>query len=154
MPRLPLPAFLTLATIAGLVAVACVPAVMPPPTAPGPPADAGCTILRVVDGDTVDMACPTTGRFRARLTGYDTPESFEPRCIAEARAARGASERLRGLVAASRRVDARLGGWDRYDRRLVRLRLDGRDVGATLIAEGLAVPYRGGARIDWCARLG
>jgi len=34
------------------------------------------------------------------------------------------------------------------------LRLDGRDVGATLIAEGLAVPYRGGARIDWCARLG
>ena len=34
------------------------------------------------------------------------------------------------------------------------VRLDGRDVGATLISEGLAVPYRGGPRIGWCQRLG
>jgi micrococcal nuclease len=35
----------------------------------------------------------------------------------------------------------------------VQLSLDGRDVGRVLIAEGLAVPYSGGRRIDWCARL-
>jgi endonuclease YncB( thermonuclease family) len=110
--------------------------------------------VNVVDGDTVDMTCPGEGRFRARLTGYDTPESFEPRCAAEAQVARAATTRLRGLVREAGSVDAQLGGRDRYDRRLVRLSLDGRDVGATLIAEGLALPYNGGPRPDWCARLG
>jgi endonuclease YncB( thermonuclease family) len=112
-----------------------------------------CRVLSVVDGDTVDMACTGTGRFRARLTGFDTPEAYEPGCAAEARVARQATERLRALVARAQTVDARLGGTDRFGRRLVRLSLDGRDVGATLVAEGLAVPYRGGRRIDWCARL-
>jgi endonuclease YncB( thermonuclease family) len=150
----PGPSFLLFAAVMALVAVVGVPGTPGPPDVPARPAGGSCTVLRVVDGDTVEMACPAAGRFRARLTGYDTPESFAPRCPAEARAARRATERLRGLVAASRGLEARLGGWDRYDRRLVRLRLDGRDVGATLIAEGLAVPYRGGARPDWCARLG
>mgnify|MGYP006274733513 FL=1 len=154
MRRLPLPAFPTLAMAAALVAVVGVPGAPAPREAPARPAGGSCSVLRVVDGDTVEMACPAAGRFRARLTGYDTPESFAPRCPAEARAARRATERLRGLVAASRSLEARLGDRDRYNRRLVRLHLDGRDVGATLIAEGLAVPYRGGARPDWCARLG
>jgi endonuclease YncB( thermonuclease family) len=150
MRRLPFPSLLTLLAIGGLVAVSCVPTPPPVPVASTAPA---CSVTRVVDGDTVDMTCPGTGRFRARLTGYDTPESFEPRCAAEAQVARAATARLRALVRAADSVDARLGGWDRYDRRLVRLSLDGRDVGATLIAEGLAVRYTGGPRIDWCARL-
>ena len=56
-------------------------------------------------------------------------------------------------MANARTVEPRIGEMDRYGRRLVRLSLDGRDVGAVLISEGLAVPYRGGRRIDWCARL-
>jgi endonuclease YncB( thermonuclease family) len=151
MRRLPLPSLLTLLAVGGLIAVSCVPAQSPVPVASSAPA---CSVTRVVDGDTVDMTCPGEGRFRARLTGYDTPESFEPRCAAEAQVARAATARLRALVRTAGSVDARLGGWDRYDRRLVRLRLDGRDVGATLIAEGLALPYSGGRRPDWCARLG
>jgi len=150
MRRLPLPSLLTLLAVGGLIAVACVPAPAPVPVASTAPA---CSVTRVIDGDTVDMTCPGAGRFRARLTGYDTPETFEPRCAAEAELARAATTRLRGMVRAAGRVDARLGGLDRYDRRLVRLSLDGRDVGATLIAEGLAVRYTGGPRIDWCARL-
>ena len=51
-------------------------------------------------------------------------------------------------------TQADLDGEDRYGRRLVRLGIDGRDVGDGLIAEGLAVPYTGGRRIDWCDRLG
>ncbi|AHM05681.1 thermonuclease [Roseibacterium elongatum DSM 19469] len=108
----------------------------------------------MVDGDTVDMVCPDEGRFRARLTGYDTPESFAPRCAEEAQRAHQATARLRALVRSAVRVEARLGGVDRYNRRLVHLRLDGVDVGATLISEGLAVRYAGGRRIDWCARMG
>ncbi len=151
MRRLPLPSILTLFAIASLVAVSCVPAPSPVPVASTAPS---CRVVNVVDGDTVDMTCPGEGRFRARLTGYDTPESFEPRCAAEAQVARAATVRLRSLVRAAGDVEAQLGGRDRYDRRLVRLALDGRDVGATLISEGLAVPYRGGPRPDWCARLG
>lgn len=117
------------------------------------PGVGACRVTSVVDGDTVDMACTATGPFRARLTGFDTPESFQPGCAAEARVARQATQRLRALVAQARSVDATLGGTDRFGRRLVRLSLDGRDVGVVLIAEGLAVPYRGGRRIDWCARL-
>ncbi len=112
-----------------------------------------CRIVSVVDGDTVDMTCAGMGAFRARLLGYDTPESFEPGCTAEARAARAATARLRALVSSARAVDPRFGGVDRFGRQLVRLSLDGRDVGSVLIAEGLAVPYGGGRRINWCARL-
>lgn len=112
-----------------------------------------CVVVRVVDGDTVDLDCLGEGRFRARLMGYDTPETHNPRCSAEAVHGRAATLRLRTMVANARRIDATLGRWDRYERRLVQLSVDGRDVGQRLIAEGLALPYDGGRRPDWCARL-
>ncbi|MBF9060808.1 hypothetical protein HKCCSP123_16625, partial [Rhodobacterales bacterium HKCCSP123] len=86
MRRLSLSHLLTLGALGGLLAVSCVPA--PPPPPPVASAAPACRVVNVVDGDTVDMTCPGEGRFRARLTGYDTPESFEPRCAAEAQAAR------------------------------------------------------------------
>jgi len=138
---------------AGLIA-ACQTPQMSAPKASGAAVSApACRVTSVVDGDTVDMNCAGYGAFRARLTGFDTPESFEPGCAAEARVARQVTARLRTLVANARTVEPRIGEMDRYGRRLVRLSLDGRDVGAVLISEGLAVPYRGGRRIDWCARL-
>ncbi|PWK60495.1 thermonuclease family protein [Roseicyclus mahoneyensis] len=112
-----------------------------------------CVVVRVVDGDTVDMDCLGEGRFRARLTGYDTPETHRPGCANEALLGQAATRRLRALVADARQIEARLGRWDRCERRLVQLSIDGRDVGARLIAEGLALPYDGGRRPDWCARL-
>lgn len=142
------------AVIGGALAilmVSCQPAQI---GAPGRSSDTSdCRVVSVVDGDTVDMTCAGTGPFRARLTGYDTPESHEPGCAAEARAARQATARLRTLLADARSLAPRIGGVDRYGRRLVRLSVGGQDVGRLLIAEGLAVPYRGGPRIDWCARL-
>lgn len=112
-----------------------------------------CVVARVVDGDTVDLDCLGEGRFRARLTGYDTPETHNPRCAAEAVHGRAATLRLRTMVANARQIQATLGRWDRYERRLVQLSVDGRDVGQRLIAEGLALPYDGGRRPDWCAAL-
>jgi endonuclease YncB( thermonuclease family) len=112
-----------------------------------------CAVVRVVDGDTVDLTCLGTGRFRARLMGFDTPETHRPGCAEEALLGQAATGRLRALVADARSIEADLGRWDRYNRRLVRLSVNGRDVGARLIAEGLALPYEGGRRIDWCDRL-
>jgi micrococcal nuclease len=112
-----------------------------------------CAVVRVVDGDTVDLECLGEGRFRARLMGFDTPETHRPGCAEEALLGQAATRALRALVANARNIEADLGRWDRYNRRLVRLSIDGRDVGARLIAEGLALPYEGGRRIDWCARL-
>lgn len=112
-----------------------------------------CTVVRVVDGDTVDLNCLGTGQFRARLMGFDTPETHRPGCAEEALLGQAATRALRALVADARSIEADLGRWDRYNRRLVRLSIDGRDVGARLIAEGLALPYEGGRRVDWCARL-
>jgi len=112
-----------------------------------------CAVVRVIDGDTVDLDCLGEGRFRARLMGFDTPETYNPRCSAEAVLGQAATRRLRALVSDGRQIAAQLGRWDRYERRLVQLSVDGRDVGARLIAEGLALPYQGGRRPDWCARL-
>ena len=113
----------------------------------------GCAVLLVVDGDTVKLLCPGEGIRRARLLGFDTPEITDPGCAAERRLGLRAKARLTALVAAATRLDTHFQGNDRYGRALVQLRLDGRDVAATLIGEGLAVPYSGGRRISWCERL-
>lgn len=113
--------------------------------------DAGCRIGAVLDGDTVELICGTA-RETARLQGFDTPETRDARCEAERALGKRATQRLRELVAGARPGIADL-GQDKYRRRLIRLRLDGQDIAATMIAEGLAVAYDGGKRIDWCARL-
>jgi endonuclease YncB( thermonuclease family) len=41
-------------------------------------------------------------------------------------------------------------GEDRLRRTLAVVRIGGDDVGATLLAEGLARPWRRGRRADWC----
>lgn len=110
-------------------------------------------MVKVIDGDTVDLFCPDAGTERARIIGYDTPETFEPHCRSEARLGNQATRRLKTLVNDARVIETSRRGYDRYGRRLVRLRIDGQDVGKTMVSEGLATPYAGGRRIDWCSRL-
>ena len=126
-----------------------------PAARPAPDAAGGCSVVRVVDGDTVDMACPGEGRFRARLTGFDTPESWNAGCPQEADLAAAATRRLRALVRQAATVDADLGGTDRYDRRLVGLRLDGRDVGEDAGGRGAggALSRRAAHRLVHAAEL-
>lgn len=116
-------------------------------------AAAGCVALRidyVYDGDTVVLQFEGS-RERVRLLGFDTPEIGEgARCPAEQVAAKRARDRLRDLVRAAGELRFCFDGRDRYGRPLAVLLLDGRDVGPLLIAEGLARPYAGGARADWC----
>jgi len=116
----------------------------------------------VVDGDTV-----RSGGETYRLVGYNTPESGRhARCSAERVLASKATSRLQELVGAS---DVELApvacscppGTEgtqecNFGRSCGRLTAQGRDVGAILIAEGLAEAYACGAtscpkRRDWCA---
>ncbi len=101
----------------------------------------------VVDGDTFRMA----GQ-RIRIADIDTPETHPPRCAREAELGEAATRRLHALLnGGAVRLHPIDRDADRYGRKLRTVTVDGRGVGATLISEGLARPYRGGPRADWCA---
>lgn len=122
--------------------------------------------LVVIDGDTV--ALPTDchavigpgagpdGRLvcrqeRIRMESIDAPESWRSRCAAERALAERATRRLAEMVAAGP-VAIERHGHDRYGRTLATLTQSGRDLGATLVAEGLALPWAPGSEA-WSQRL-
>jgi endonuclease YncB( thermonuclease family) len=109
-----------------------------------------CRILRVIDGDTLSLLCPEDGMLGARLMGFDTPEKFSPRCVAELIAAERASWHLRTLIQGADRLTLVHQGTDQYGRALVRLELDGVDVARLMIRAGRARAYSGGLRGTWC----
>ena len=102
--------------------------------------------ISVVDGDTVRVG----GRL-TRLVGFNTPETFEPACAAERRLGKAAESRLRDLVRSGNVGFAEVAcacqsgteGTARcnYGRACGVLHVDGRDVGETLMSEGLAVRF-------------
>jgi endonuclease YncB( thermonuclease family) len=110
-----------------------------------------CVVAYVYDGDTVALNCGNSER-TARLVGLDTPETRDAQCDAEFQAGKRATERLRALVKAGE-VTYRRKGSDKYGRLLIVLSIGGEDVADIMVREGLAQPYRGGARINWCKRL-
>lgn len=65
--------------VAILVAAAAIalPTATAPP-APAQPVDATAVVLRVVDGDTIDIRDEVRGRLRVRILGIDTPETKKP----------------------------------------------------------------------------
>src|SRR5688572_18282020 len=82
----------------------------------------------VVDGDAWWQAGE-----KFRLAGIDAPE-MQGRCAAESALAVRSRDRLRALLNTGEpRVQRR--GKDRYGRTLARVTVNGRDVGAVLIAE-------------------
>lgn len=95
--------------------------------------------IRVIDGDTIDVAGT-----RVRLHGIDAPEASQT-CSTE----QGKSWACGAWV--SREVRARYQGrqavctpleHDRYGRTVARCAVGGDDMGAALVAEGLAFAYR------------
>ncbi len=109
---------------------------------------AACKVGYVYDGDTVELICGQA-KSTARLVGFDTPETKEPRCPEEAALGKRATERLRALVKSGPVQIYRL-GYDKYGRDLVTLTVADWDVGDVLVAEGLAHAYHGGNRAGWC----
>jgi len=104
--------------------------------------------IRIIDGDTLeDMAADIT----YRIVNIDTPETgSRARCAAERELGNRATREARALVAAATQFEIRpTGRIDRYQRAIAFVVIDGRDLGETLIAEGLARPWRG-RREPWC----
>ncbi|MEP9378436.1 thermonuclease family protein [Aquabacter sp. CN5-332] len=117
--------------------------------------------INVRDGDTVIV-----GAIRYRLVGYNTPEvGFSAKCPQERALGAQATQRLRRLVAGGGLDFERVSCQCRpgtegtpacnYGRLCARLTAAGRDVGETLVAAGLAKPFRYGKDRfphDWCSR--
>lgn len=121
----------------------------------------------VIDGDTIHLRGDTAG---TRLVGFNAPETMaeRARCSAERRLGYVAKARLKEIVAAGNLSLERVacacrpgtGGTQacNYGRHCAVLRSNGLDVGAILIAEGLAVSYvcgRTGCGLPsnpWCGR--
>ncbi|MDP2620343.1 MAG: thermonuclease family protein [Hyphomicrobiales bacterium] len=100
----------------------------------------------VIDGDTIRH-----GGLTIRLEDIDTPETHKPKCASEAALGRRATSRLLELLNDGPFEVVHTGGRDKdiYGRKLRVIMRDGRSVGHTLVAEGLA-RYWDGARRSWC----
>lgn len=105
----------------------------------------GQRISCVVDGDTIWFKGE-----KIRLMGYDTPEPTTNICGGqkETRLAALASNRLVELLNENQFTIERHGK-DRYGRTLAVVKIEGRDVGDILIAEGLARSWPDGNEF-WC----
>jgi len=115
------------------------------------------TRVVIIDGDTVDIAGE-----RIRILNIDSPETRGSRCERELVLGLKAKERLAALLRAGPvtidRCESTGRCVDRYGRTLARLGTAAGDVGAILIAEGLAEPWRPGRAaaeqrvVRWCGR--
>jgi endonuclease YncB( thermonuclease family) len=107
--------------------------------------------IRVIDGDTIRVHHQKPN---VRLVGFNAPETRKAQCPSERALGDQATRRLRDLVRAGKldfefvACSCRPGTEGtqtcNYGRRCGTLRADGRDVGAILISEGLAVPFQCG----------
>jgi micrococcal nuclease len=101
----------------------------------------------VIDGDTFVI----TGE-KIRVADIDAPETGGAQCASEATLGARASARLRELLNEGafelRSYESR--DTDRYGRKLRVVVRDGKSLGDTLIAEGLARRWSG-KRMPWCA---
>lgn len=108
------------------------------PTTENPWVFTRCRVTDVVDGDTVDLEIDlgflVTTRLRARLHSINTPERGHPGWAA-------ARDRLIELVLNKPVVVHSRKPRDKYGRFLATLFVDGQDINALLVQEGLAVEY-------------
>jgi len=126
-----------------------VPTAAPAPTLPlSPPSDQhadlpAATVVRVIDGDTVDVQLAGT-EVRVRLIGIDTPEIVDPRTPVQCFASEASDkdhELLDGQVVAME-ADPSQDDTDRYGRLLRYLWLpDGHILNQEMVAQGYAFEY-------------
>jgi len=105
--------------------------------------------ILAIDGDTYQIA----GK-RLRLAGWDSPESGNAaNCRAEHELGIRAEAQARLFVSTGRTAILQRLGEDQYQREVVRIWLDGTDIGKMLQVDGLAVPIHKdemSGKADWC----
>lgn len=114
-------------------------------------------ITRVIDGDTVEIAvdflpAPLPPKLSIRVIGIDTPEKApRAQCEAEAKKAVEATRFTKRAVAEATKTEVYLIKWDKYGGRVLgSVFFDGVSLSDSLIAAGLARPYKGDAKQSWC----
>jgi endonuclease YncB( thermonuclease family) len=110
-------------------------------------------VLTITDGDTfrgrIEVWPNVEVVTAVRVSGIDTPE-IRGKCVAEREKAITARERLRALLAAGEVTITKVMN-DKFAGRVdAVVMVNGVRVADTLVAEGLARPYTGGARQGWC----
>lgn len=130
-----------LATVLLLAAVAATP--VSACAAPVEAAPATATVLRVVDGDTVDVVDDVRGRLRVRILGIDTPETkrkgYTEACWGRQATEFAASTLLNQRV--SLIADASQDAHDRYGRTLAYVQTAGGDFSVMAAAAGAGRAY-------------
>jgi endonuclease YncB( thermonuclease family) len=139
-------------SVATLLLAACTAAPVEPIAHVPTRANSACAILEVIDGETVRTRC-ADGEALVRLLHFDAPDLAAARCRAERRAARAAARELERILGTAEVIATDVQGRDRFDRVRVAVKVDDTPLSQRMIDTGLAVPHRGGAGIDWCARL-
>jgi endonuclease YncB( thermonuclease family) len=117
---------------------------------------------KVYDGDTITIDLPGQHdlfgkEIGVRLKGINAPEMVSACSTPELRAAEkvkavAAKSLVESMVSAGKRITLSNLERDKYFRILATVQIDGRDVSAALIAQGLADPYNGGSKVSWCGR--
>ena len=123
-------------------------------------ADYKWPVMRVIDGDTVEVDAstdlpPELATIRVRLRDADIPETWRPKCDSERKAGRAATAFVKRTIATAGSLIVRNPSWGKYGGRVIAdLILDGRSLSAMLIEAGHGRPYDGGKRGSWCGISG
>jgi endonuclease YncB( thermonuclease family) len=110
----------------------------------------------VADGDTLATRFPSLPavlqRVYIRVAGIDTPEKGDlAHCYQERVWAEQATAMTRALVGAARVIEVEPVSWDKYGGRFdAVVYLDGQSLGEVLLSQGVAQPYDGGRKPNWC----
>jgi endonuclease YncB( thermonuclease family) len=111
-------------------------------------------VVSVYDGDTIK--CSTAllpyplSNISVRLKNIDTPE-LRGKCEKEKQLAKQAKARLKELTQNSHYIKIDNVEWDKYGGRILgNVIVNGKDVSAILISEGLGRKYNGEAKKSWC----
>lgn len=111
-------------------------------------------ITSIYDGDTFRANIATWPavvgeRMLVRVSGIDTPE-LRGKCPEEKAAARKAKQFAVAMLRGGKKIELRNIERGKYFRLLADVYVDGVSLGGELVANGHAVAYDGGTKVDWC----
>jgi micrococcal nuclease len=112
------------------------------PTATKPQRIAEGLVERVADGDPVTVLTPNQTTLRVRMFGIDAPETPKGTTFPGQPYGKEAAAYLKQLVE-GKRVTVEIYAVDRYQRLLLTIFVDGKDINLAMIEAGLAEVYRG-----------
>jgi endonuclease YncB( thermonuclease family) len=97
-------------------------------------------VKTVYDGDTVVIVGRGTGRATVRLYGIDAPETRKPKSSGQPYGSQARRVLMYKLL--GKEVTAAVQERDQYGRTVAVIELEGRDINAEMVAEGMAWAYR------------